>query len=81
MSGKHTKSVFMYIINVFHVIIYQNIFCADKTRIVIVVNRRCDVSNAISNEISIGRKLEWPEKCTGNYSSSISLNDVGLLYI
>ena len=29
----------------------------------------------------MGRKLEWLENCTGNYSSSISLNDVGLLYI
>ena len=85
MSGKHTKSVFykgMYIINVFHVILYINIYFA-QTRlcIVVVVNRRCDISNAISSEISMGRKLEWLENCTGTYSSSISLNDVGLLYI
>ena len=73
----------MYIINVFHVILYIKIYFA-QTRlcIVIVVNRRCDVSNAISSEISMGRKREWLENCTGNYtSSSISLNDVGLLYI
>ena len=34
---------------------------------VIVVNRRCDVSNAISSEISMGRKLAWVENCIGNY--------------
>ena len=72
----------MYIINVFHVILYIKIYFA-QTRlcIVIVVNRRCDVSNAIASEISMGRKLQWLENCTGNYSSSISLNDIGLLYI
>ena len=45
----------MYIINVFHVILYIKIYFA-QTRlcIVIVVNRRCDVSNAISSEISMG---------------------------
>ena len=58
----------MYIINVFHVILYIKIYFA-QTRlcIVIVVNRRCDVSNAISSEISMDRKLAWVENCTGNY--------------
>ena len=57
MSGKHAKSVFyqgMYTINVFHVILYIKIYFAQTTLcIVIVVNRRCDVSNAISSEISM----------------------------
>ena len=75
MSGKHAKSVFyqsMYIINVFHVILYIKIYFA-QTRlcIVIVVNRRCDVSNAISSEISMDRKLAWLEKCTCNYMSKV----------
>ena len=72
MSGKHANSVFyqgMYIINVFHVILYINIYFA-QTRLcmVIVVNRRFDVSNAISSEISMDRKLAWVENCTGNYT-------------
>ena len=52
----------------FHVILYINIYFA-QTRlcIVIVVNRRCDVSNAISSDILMGRKLERLENCTGNY--------------
>ena len=70
ISGKHAKSVFyqgMYIINVFHVILYIKIYFA-QTRLcmVIVVNRRCDVSNAISSEISMDRKLAWVENCIGN---------------
>ena len=72
MSGKHAKSVFyqgMYIINVFHVILYIKIYFAEiRLCIVIVVNRRCDVSNAISSEISMDRKLVWVENCTGNYT-------------
>ena len=72
MSGKHAKSVFyqdMYIINVFHVILYIKIYFA-QTRlcIVIVVNRRSDLSNAIPSEISMDRKLAWVENCTGNYT-------------
>ena len=71
MSGKHAKSVFyqgISIINVFHVILYIKIYFAQTTLcIVIVVNRRCDVSNAISSEISIDRKLAWVENCTGTY--------------
>ena len=71
MYGKHAKSVFyqgMYIINVFHVILYIKIYFA-QTRlcVVVVVNRRCDVSNTISSEISMDRKLAWVENCTGNY--------------
>ena len=55
MSGKHAKSFFyqgMNIIEVFRVILYIKIYFA-QTRlcIVIVVNRRCDVSNAISSDI------------------------------
>ena len=69
------KSVFyqgMYIINVFHVILYIKIYFA-QTRlcIVIVVNRRCDVSNAISSEISMDRKLAWVENCTFEFSLSV----------
>ena len=48
---------------------------------VIVVNRRCDVSNAISSEISMDRKLAWVENCTGNYTAVISAciaSDLGL---
>ena len=72
MSGKHAKSVFyqgMYIIYVFHVILYIKIYFA-QTRLcmVIVVNRRSDVSNAISSEISMDRKLAWVENCIGNYN-------------
>ena len=72
MYGKHAKSVFyqgMYIINVFHVILYIKLYLA-QTRlcIVIVVIRRCDVSNVISSEISMDRKLAWVENCTGNYT-------------
>ena len=72
MSGKHAKSVFyqgMYIKNVFHAILYIKIYFA-QTRLcmVIVVNRRCDVSNAISSDISMDRKLAWVENCTGNYT-------------
>ena len=71
MSGKHAKSVFyqgMYIINVFHVILYIKIYFA-QTRLCmgIVVNRRCDVSNAISSEIS----MAWVENCTGNYTGNV----------
>ena len=70
-SGKHAKSVFyqgMYIINVFRVILYIKLYFA-QTRLCIVsfVNRRCDVSNAISSEISMDQKLAWVENCTGNY--------------
>ena len=76
MSSKHAKSVFyqgMYIINVFHVILYIKIFFAQtRNCMVIVVNRRCAVSNAISSEISMDRKLAWVENCTGNYTDSIS---------
>ena len=62
MSSKHTKSVFI------KVILYIKIYFA-QTRlcIVIVVNRRCDVSNTISSEISMGQKLAWLENCTSNY--------------
>ena len=83
MSGKHAKSVFfyqgMYIINVFHVILYITIYF-DQTRLcmVIVVNRRCDVSNAISSKISMDRKLAWVENCTGNCisdSNSVAMLD------
>ena len=59
----------MYIINMFHVILYIKIYFAQiRLCIVIVVNRRCDVSNAISSEISIGRKLARVENCIGNYT-------------
>ena len=72
MSGKHAKSLFyqgMCIINMFHVILYIKIYFAQTTLcIVIVANRCCDVSNAISSEISMGQKLEWLENCTGNYT-------------
>ena len=61
----------MYIINVFHVILYIKVYLA-QTRlcncIVIVVNRRCDVSKAISSEISMGRNREWLENYAGNYN-------------
>ena len=72
MSGKHAKSLFyqgMYIINMFHVTLYIKIYFA-QTRLcnVIVANICCDVSNAISSEISMRRKLEWLENCTGNYT-------------
>ena len=48
----------MYIINVFHVILYIKIYFA-RTRlcIVIVVNRRCDVSNVISGVRFSGRPV------------------------
>ena len=61
----------MYIINMFHVILYIKIYFAQiRLGIVIVVNRRCDVSNAISSEISMGRKLARVENCIGNYTYS-----------
>ena len=41
-------------------------FAQARLYIVIVVNRHCDVSNAISSEISMGQKLEWLENGTGN---------------
>ena len=60
----------MYIINVLHVILYIKIYFA-QTRLcmVIVINRRSDVSNAISSEISMDRKLAWVENCIGNYNT------------
>ena len=59
----------MCIINVFHVILYIKIYFAQTTIcIVIVVNRRCDDSNAISSEISMDQKLAWVENCTSNYT-------------
>ena len=63
----------MHIINMFHVILYIKVYFAQRRLcIVIVVNRRCDVSNAISGEISMGRKLAWVENCTGNYTYGIN---------
>ena len=78
ISGKHAKSVFflnMSIEIVFHVILYIKIYFA-QTRLCIdiVVNRRCDVSNAISSEISMDRKLAWVENCTGNYNSFVNFD-------
>ena len=80
MSGKHAKSVFyqgISIINVFHVILYIKIYFAQTTLcIVIVVNRRCDASNAIS-------KFQWIENWRGSKTAPVTIyyytntNDMG----